>query len=377
MTDQSGKIDELVQAKRWLVKFGSALVTNAGQGLHLDRIQSWCRDIASSQASEREIVVVSSGAIVEGMVRLGLKSRPSRLWDLQATAAVGQIGVMQAYEHALSAQGIHAAMVLLTRRDLSDRQSYLNAHNTLKALIAMRIIPVINENDTIATEEIRFGDNDFLAALVANLIEADVLVLLTDQAGLHETDPRKHLDAPLIRRGRAGDSALDKFAGFGSELGRGGMKTKLLAAKQAATGGTLTVICDGRRPGALGRLFDGYCDGTLLSAEDTKLAARKRWLLGQVDCRGSLVLDDGAAKVLQHAGSSLLPVGVLAVAGDFDRGALVSCRNRADTEIARGIINYSAQDAELIIGCRSGELSSKLGYEGEPELIHRDNLTLV
>jgi len=374
----SSKVAELVKARRWLFKFGSALVTDDGRGLHNQRILSWCRVIAAHQkARQLEVAFVSSGAVAEGIARLGLKKRPRLLRKLQAVAAIGQAGVMKAYETALKSEGLVAASLLLTRQDLSDRQSYLNARATLTTLIGMKVIPVINENDTVATEEIRFGDNDFLAALVANLIEADVLVLVTDQKGFYKKDPRVEPNAEFIDRAEALDASLDQYAGSGGAIGRGGMKSKLQAARQAALGGAITVICDGRSPAALEQLLAGNCSGTLIYPNDTKLAARKRWLSFQSDASGCLLLDDGAVRVLQAAGSSLLPVGVVAVEGEFSRGALVSCRSATGVEVAKGLSNYSSDEARLIAGCRSDMLEKKLGYAGDREIIHRDNLVIT
>lgn len=370
-------IPELLKAKRWLVKFGSAIVTNEGVGMDHRLILAWCQKIAKHKRSRGiEPIFVSSGAIAEGMARLGLEQRPSLLIKLQAIAAIGQSGVMQAYQNALDEEGFQSASLLLTRQDLSNRQGYLNARSTLNALIDMGVIPVINENDTTATEEIRFGDNDFLAALVANLIEADVLVLLTDQKGLHKKDPRIDPNSELIRRSEASNLALDQYAGTGGAIGRGGMKSKLAAARQAGLGGTFTVVCDGRDPSILDRLLSGYGQGTLLTPGINKLTARKRWLSAQPSCQGSLILDAGAVKVLQGTGSSLLPVGVLKTEGRFERGALVSCKDASGTEIAKGLSNYSSDEAQLILGCKSSELKGKLGYGGESEIVHRDNMII-
>ena len=370
-------INELVKARRWVFKFGSALVTDGGAGLNLDRIAEWCNVISKKQKQDYENVIISSGSIAEGMVRLKLRRRPESLQQLQAVAAVGQLGVSRVYEDALRSEGLHAAMVLLTRQDLLNRHSYLNARNALDTLIKMQVIPVINENDTVATEEICFGDNDFLAALIANLIEADVLVLATDQKGLCKQDPSHFPEAELIKQAEAKDPILDQYAGPSGKLGRGGMKTKLLAARQAALSGTWTVICDGHDPAALEQLMLGRCAGTLLSPGTTKMTARKRWLLSQSDNQNGLILDDGAVRMLCHVGKSLLPVGVVLVKGNFDEGALVSCQNKEGVEIAKGLVNYSSAEAKLIQGCKSHELLSRLGYVGQPELIHRNNLVLV
>lgn len=365
----------LGSAKRWVCKFGTALVTNGAEGLYRKRIEGWCADIAEARKRGLEVVMVTSGAVAGGMQRLGLAERPKALDKLQAAAAVGQTAVMEAYESAFQKQNITAAMVLLTHRDITHRQSYLNARSTLRALMDMDVVPVINENDTVATEEMCFGDNDLLAALVANLVEADTLILATDQKGLHKADPTTVPQASLVEVAAASDTHLDAFAGPSGTLGRGGMKTKLHAARQAARSGTLTVICDGRSD--LKALFTGQVRGTALLPDDTKTTARKRWLLGRSDCQGTLTLDRGAVKKLQHGGSSLLPIGVSVVSGRFEKGDLVSCCDSKGVEIARGLVNYSATETELIAGGRSEEILERLGYGGAPELVHRDNLALV
>ena len=367
------------RAQRWVIKFGSALVTDGKSGVARARIERWCTEIAAACALGREIVVVSSGAVAAGMQRLGLKQRPQALQKLQAAAAIGQAGLIEVYENALCQQQLHAAMVLLTRQDFNHRQSYLNARNTLLSLLEMtQVIPIVNENDAIATEEMCFGDNDLLAAMVANLIEADLLVLMTDQKGLFEADPAIQPDAPLVEVARAEDQSLDVYAGVGGKLGRGGMKTKLRAARQAAHSGTMTLICDGQEPQAIARITtQKRPPGTILYPDHNKVAARKRWLLGQSECQGRIIVDAGAAKMLKHAGSSLLPVGVKTVEGEFGRGELVSCCDEEGNEIARGLVNYSAEEARLIAGSGSEQLLEKLGYGGAAELLHRDNLALV
>lgn len=368
---------KLASAKRWVCKFGSALVADDDSGLCQERIEAWCADIATARRNGCEVLVVTSGAVAGGMQRLGLSERPKALEKLQATAAVGQTAVMDAYESAFRKQNVTAAMVLLTHRDITERQSYLNARNTLRTLMKMNVVPVINENDTVATEEMRLGDNDLLAALVANLIEADALALVTDQKGLHKANPRTNPDAPLIEIADASDTSLDVFAGPSGELGRGGMKTKLQAARQAARSGTLTIICDGRAPGTLSKLFAGQAGGTTLLPDHTKTAAKKLWLLSRSDCRGGLVLDQGAVDKLRHGGSSLLPIGVSSVSGHFEKGDLISCCDAEGVEIARGLVNYSITEARLIVGRRSEEILERLGYGGAPELVHRDNLALI
>jgi glutamate 5-kinase len=361
-----------------VVKVGSSLVTNEGAGLDLDAIANWARQIAALRTSGREIVLVSSGAIVEGMQRLGWRKRPGTMHELQAAAAVGQMGLAQAYESAFRDHGLHSAQILLTHADLADRERYLNARSTLRTLLDLGVVPVINENDTVVTDEIRVGDNDTLASLVANLIEADVLIILTDQGGLFTADPRRDPAATLVAEALAGDPRLEDMAGgAGSALGRGGMITKVLAAKRAARSGAHTVIAAGREPEVLVRLGQGDAIGTLLVSDAQPLAARKQWLAGHAQVSGTLRLDAGAARAVATGGKSLLPIGVRAVTGDFARGALVACVGPDGREVARGLSNYGAAEARRIIGHASTEIESILGYVDEPELIHRDNLVVV
>ena len=365
-------------AKRIVVKVGSALVTNRGEGLDIAAIAQWARQIARLRALGREIVLVSSGAIAEGMQRLGWKTRPHRMHQLQAAAAIGQMGMVQVYETCFREHGLRAAQVLLTHADLADRQRYLNARSTLLTLLELGVIPVINENDTVVTDEIKFGDNDTLGALVTNLIEADCLVILTDQAGLYTADPRKVPTAALVRQADAGDPALEEMAGgAGSAIAKGGMLTKVLAAKRAARSGANTVIASGREADILLRLAQGEHVGTLLVSATTPLAARKQWLADHVQVAGRLTIDNGAARALRSGGKSLLPIGVGNVEGEFERGAVVACVDLEGAEIARGLVNYSAAEARRIAGRPSGEIESTLGYVEELELIHRDNMVLL
>ena len=365
-------------ARRIVVKVGSSLVTNDGRGLDHDAVSRWSREIAQLVRNGKDVVLVSSGAIAEGIKRLGWRSRPRAMHELQAAAAVGQMGLVQAYEAAFAQSGLHTAQVLLTHEDLADRRRYLNARSTLRTLIRLRAIPVINENDTVTTDEIRVGDNDTLGALVTNLIEADVLVLLTDQAGLFTGDPRRDPGATLVATARAGDPALEAMAGgAGSTLGRGGMLTKVLAAKRAARSGASTVIASGREPDVLLRLAAGEAVGTILVAERATLAARKQWLADHVQLAGRLRLDEGAARALASDGKSLLPIGVVAVEGSFQRGAVVGCFGPDGREVARGLVNYDASEATRIMRRPSSEIEQVLGYVDEPELIHRDNLVLL
>lgn len=368
----------LADAKRMVVKVGSALVTNEGRGLDHSALALWSEQISRLKEQGREVVLVSSGAIAEGLQRLGWKKRPSELHKLQAAAAVGQMGLVQAYESCFRRHGLHAAQVLLTHEDLSDRKRYLNARSTLLTLLEMNVIPVINENDTVVTDEIRFGDNDTLGALVTNLIEADCLVILTDQAGLYTADPRRDHGATLVQQARAGDPALESMAGgTGSAIGRGGMITKILAARRASGSGAHTIIASGREPEVLTRLARGEAIGTHLRAETVPLAARKQWLADHLQVRGRLILDGGAVKVLREQGKSLLPIGVYDIQGEFERGELVACLGPDGMEIARGLVNYSSIETRKILRAPSTEIEARLGYVDEPELIHRDNLILL
>lgn len=369
--------ERLTQVKRCVIKIGSALLTNNGQGLDLPAISAWVAQIATLRARGMEIVLVSSGAVAAGMQRLGFKTRPHALHELQAMAAVGQMGLVQVYESAFQQHGLQTAQVLLTHDDLANRERYLNARSTLRTLLGLGVIPVINENDTVATDEIRFGDNDTLGALVANLLEAELLVILTDQAGLYDKDPRNHTDAVLVQEATAGDKALAVMAGEGGALGRGGMRTKLLAAAKAARSGAATVIAWGRENDVLPRILAGERLGTYLKPAEGRVAARKRWLADHMQVRGRLRLDAGAARVLRDAGRSLLPVGVKAVEGSFQRGELVACLDPDGVEVVRGLVNYSSEDAARIAGQASDKIESILGYVDEPELIHRDNMILV
>jgi glutamate 5-kinase len=369
--------DRVRTARRLVVKVGSSLVTNEGAGLDLDAIANWARQVAALRAAGREIVLVSSGAIAEGMKRLGWTKRPGTMHELQAAAAVGQMGLVQAYESSFRDHGLRTAQVLLTHADLAHRERYLNARSTLKTLLDLGVVPVINENDTVVTDEIRVGDNDTLGSLVANLIEADVLVILTDQGGLFTADPRKDPAATLVNEARAGDPLLEHMAGgAGSAIGRGGMITKVLAAKRAARSGAHTVIASGREPDVLVRLGRGEAIGTLLVSGAPPLAARKQWLADHVQVSGTLHLDAGATRAVATGGKSLLPIGVTAIEGDFERGALVACLGPDGREIARGLVNYGAAEARCILGRPSTEIESILGYVDEPELIHRDNLVV-
>ena len=367
----------LTDARRIVVKIGSSLLTNAGLGLDRDAIADWVRQIAQLRQRGIEVLVVSSGAIAEGMKRLGWSKRPHAVHELQAAAAVGQMGLVQMWESCFAEQGMHTAQVLLTHEDLGDRQRYLNARTTLRTLVALGVVPIINENDTVVVDEIRLGDNDTLGALVTNLIEADALVILTDQKGLYSADPRKVPEATLVERATAGDESLEAMAGgVGSHIGSGGMLTKVLAAKRSARSGAHTAIAWGREPEVLSKLFSGRSVGSLLVAETPRVAARKQWLADNLKPSGRITLDAGAVQALA-GGKSLLAIGATAVEGSFDRGELVSVCRPDGQEIARGLVNYGAAEAARILRKPSSEIEAILGYVAEPELIHRDNLVIL
>jgi glutamate 5-kinase len=374
----STNLRETLKGKRRIVvKIGSALLTRDGQGLNTEGIQDWGAQLSQLRSRGIEVVLVSSGAVAAGMQRLGRKVRPHALYELQAMAAVGQMNLIQVYESAFQRHNLHTAQVLLTHDDLTNRKRYLNSRTTLRTLLSFGVIPVVNENDTVATEEIRFGDNDTLAALVANLIEADLLLILTDQRGLYERDPRQDPEAKLLSEGTAGDPLLLSMAGESGVLGRGGMRSKLLAAEKAARSGASTVIASGREPHVIARVLEGEAIGTYLHAAQGRVAARKQWLAGQARAMGKLKLDAGAVKVIREGGKSLLPVGVQAVEGAFTRGEIVSCLDPEGREVARGLVNYSSEEAMRIIGKASDKIESILGYVDEPELIHRDNMVVI
>lgn len=368
----------LLEASVIVVKVGSSLVTNNGNGLDREAIAAWAAQISMLVKQNKQVVLVSSGAVAEGMQRLGWKKRPTEVNELQAAAAVGQMGLVQMYESCFSQHGLHTAQVLLTHEDLADRKRYLNARSTLRTLLDLNVIPIINENDTVVTAEIRFGDNDTLGSLVANLIEADTLVILTDQQGLYSADPRKNPDAAFIQHAIAGDASLEKMAGgAGSSVGTGGMLTKILAAKRAARSGASTVIASGRENNVLLRLAAGEVLGTHLQATEIKMNARKQWMADHLQLRGKLILDEGARQVISQDGKSVLPIGVVGVEGTFERGEVVACCDAQGKEIARGLVNYSANEVQRIMRKPSSQIEGILGYVEESELIHRDNLVLL
>lgn len=379
---QKNSSNVLRDARRIVVKVGSSLVTNEGRGLDEAAIGEWSRQLAAlvraEGAQHREVIMVSSGAVAEGMKRLGWTTRPRQIHELQAAAAVGQMGLAQMYETKLREQGMGSAQVLLTHADLADRERYLNARSTLLTLLELGVVPVINENDTVVNDEIKFGDNDTLAALVANLVEADALIILTDQKGLYTADPRRDPAAEFVHEARAGDVALEAMAGgVGSSIGSGGMITKIIAAKRAAGSGASTVIAWGREPDVLLRLAQGEGIGTLLVAQTAKKQARKQWMADHLQLRGAVVVDDGAAAKLRSEGKSLLPIGMTTVEGDFSRGDVIAVRDAAGSEIARGLANYASAEARLLCRKPSAEFQNLLGYMAEPEMVHRDNLVLM
>ncbi len=382
MTQNNNVSEVLRSARRIVVKVGSSLVTNEGRGLDEAAIGEWSRQLAAlvrgAGAEHREVIMVSSGAVAEGMKRLGWKVRPREIHELQAAAAVGQMGLAQMYETKLREQGMHSAQVLLTHADLADRERYLNARSTLLTLLQLGVVPVINENDTVVNDEIKFGDNDTLGALVANLVEADLLVILTDQKGLYTADPRRDPQARFVHEARAGDLALETMAGgVGSSIGRGGMITKILAAKRAAGSGASTVIAWGREPDVLLRLAQGECIGTLLVAQTAKKQARKQWMADHLQLRGAVTVDAGAAAKVRSEGKSLLPIGMTAVEGDFSRGDVIAVRDPEGRELARGLANYASGEARLLCRKPSSEFARLLGYMAETEMVHRDNLVLT
>ena len=372
------KRQHIKSTKCCVIKIGSALLTNDGAGLNLAGIATWVEQIANLHKRGIEVVLVSSGAVAEGMCRLGLTKRPKSLHELQAAAAVGQMGLIQSYESEFQKYDLHTAQILLTHDDLSNRQRYLNARSTIRTLLELGVVPIINENDTVVTDEIRFGDNDTLAALAANLIDADYLLILTDQNGLFDRNPREHNDAKLIAEASANDNSLAAMAeGGAGTFGRGGMATKVSAAKLAARSGTSTLIAAGNKENIIEKIFAGEEHGTLLYAEETPITARKQWLAGHLQIKGQLILDNGAVKKLRDSGSSLLAVGVTAVKGNFSRGEMVSCMSAGREEIARGLVNYNSGEIEQIIGKASNEIESILGYVDDAELMHRDHLVII
>ncbi|WP_456371895.1 glutamate 5-kinase [Thiolapillus sp.] len=369
---------DIPRTRRWVVKIGSALLTAEGAGLDRQALGGWVDQLADWLQPGHELVLVSSGAVAEGMCRMGWDKRPDTLHELQAAAAIGQMGLVQAWESCFQRRGRHTAQVLVTHDDLSDRKRYLNARSTLQTLISLGVVPVVNENDVVANDELRFGDNDTLAALVANLVEAELLVLLTDQDGLFDADPRSNPNARLIEHAQVDDPSLDRYAGSSKgALGSGGMHTKLRAARLAARSGTATIIASGKQPDALCNIAAGQELGSLLVPTQEPDAARKRWLAGQLQARGRLSLDAGAVRMLRKSGSSLLAVGVTRVEGHFSRGEMVVCLGPDGREVARGLVNYSAEESRRIAGKASSRFEEILGYMDDEELIHRDNLVVL
>lgn len=374
----SSETSVVAKSKRIVAKVGSSLVTNEGRGIDLVAVGEWAAQIAALHQQGREVVLVSSGAIAEGMARLGWAKRPQAMHELQAAAAVGQMGLVQAYEVAFARHGIRTAQILLTHEDLADRERYLNARTTLYTLLSLGVVPIVNENDTVVTDEIRFGDNDTLGALVTNLIEADALIILTDQAGLFSADPRKNPEAELIQVAQAGDPALEAMAGgAGSGIGTGGMLTKVMAARRAANSGAHTIIASGREPHVLQRLANGERIGSELRALLPVRSARQRWIANHLRLRGKVTLDDGAVKALTSGRKSLLPIGVIHVDGDFERGDVVACIDQQGRECGRGLINYSATDTRRIMRQPTARIPEILGSMSDAELMHRDNMVFL
>ncbi|MBF6058332.1 MULTISPECIES: glutamate 5-kinase [Thiomicrorhabdus] len=368
---------DLKQTRRWVVKIGSALLTNDGKGLNREALSHWVEQIVALKQQGIEVVIVSSGSVAEGMKRLGWSSRPSALNELQAAASVGQMGLIQAYESKFAKYDIRTAQILMTHDDLSNRKRYLNVRNTIQTLLQYNAVPIINENDTVVTDEIRFGDNDTLAALTANLISADVLVIMTDQQGLYDDNPRENPNAKLITEAKVSRKDIEAMASpEGGALGKGGMYTKVMAAKRAARSGTATLIASGREPDILTKLFEGQQFGTLLVPDLEPLTARQQWLAGHLQAKGKLVLDEGAVAMLKNSGKSLLPIGVKSLQGQFQRGEMVVCYDLQGKEVARGLTNYAAAEAQKILGKPSHQIESILGYIEDESLVHRDNLVL-
>jgi glutamate 5-kinase len=368
--------ERIVKARRWVVKIGSALATNRGVGLNTKSIEDWAAQMVALNKTGREIVVVASGSVAEGAARLGWKIRPHAINELQAAAAIGQMGLVRAWDSAYEKNNMRAAQVLLTHDDLANRGRYLNARSTLRTLLELGVFPIINENDTVATEEIRFGDNDTLAGLVSNLVDADLLVILTDQEGLMSADPRHDPDATLISQASVDDESIVALAGDGGAWGRGGMRTKLSAARLAARSATSTIIASGFRPNVLADIAAGHDIGTLLAAPNAKLAA-KQWLASSLIPKGQLILDEGACRVIRSEGRSLLAVGVIGVVGEFERGELVTCVDKNGRQVAKGLVNYAARETRQISGQATQRIESILGFSREPELIHRDSLVVL
>jgi glutamate 5-kinase len=374
VTEERQKIKN---TRRWVVKIGSALLTNNGCGLKHELLDIWVNQIAELNKQGIEVVLVSSGAVAEGVNRLGWKQRPQAVHELQAAAAVGQMGLIQAYEVCFQKYDKHTAQILLTHDDVANRARYLNARTSLNTLLKLGVIPIVNENDSVATDEIRFGDNDTLAGLVANLVEAELLVLLTDQNGLYDADPRKNSAAKLIEQAEANDKSLESFAGEGGSLGRGGMRTKLKAAVVAMKSGTQTVIASGNEDAILLKIANGENVGTLLTTKQETLQAKKQWLANQAHLKGKVTLDSGAVSALKENGKSLLPVGIKTVEGEFKRGEIIACVDHSGKEIARGLVNYDSAQSKLIIGKSTKEIQEILGRIEEDEFIHRDNLIII
>ena len=369
--------ETIKSTKRWVIKIGSALITDNGCGLKHDNLDNWVNQISALRERGIDIVIVSSGAVAEGLTRLNWKNRPNIIHKLQAAAAVGQMGLIQAYETCFQKYNKQTAQVLLTHDDISNRTRYLNARTSLNTLLQLGVVPIVNENDTVAPDEIRFGDNDTLAGLVANLIDAELLVLLTDQNGLYTSDPRKDSSAELIEQAKADDESLEKYAGDSSNYGRGGMLTKLKAASIASKSNTQTIIASGNESSILLKIANSEKVGTLLTTSEDTLQAKKQWLANQAYLKGSVTIDSGAVTAIIKSGKSLLPIGVKSITGEFKRGEIISCIDLDGKEIARGLSNYDSIQATSIMGKSSEEIGELLDCKDEDELIHRDNMILI
>ncbi len=367
---------QLKACKRIVVKIGSSLLTANGQGLDLEAISHWAKQIVDLHHAGHEMILVTSGAVAEGMVRMKLPHRPTDLPSLQACAAIGQMGLIQTWSSVLDRHHIKTAQVLLTHDDLTDRRRYLNSCDALQQLIDWHVIPVINENDTVSTDEIRFGDNDTLAAMVAGQVHADLLIILTDQQGMFDADPRSNPEAKLLSTVRALDETLFEMAGGSGTLGTGGMLTKVRAARLAAKSGCPTLIASGESDRVLARLMAGELLGTLFITDDDRMTAHQQWLAAHLQTAGRLVIDDGAVNAIKTQHRSLLPVGVKAIEGHFDRGDVVECVDRQGKRIAVGRVNFSSRSAELVKGLASDKVYQVLGEARSLEMIHRNHMAI-
>jgi glutamate 5-kinase len=372
------RADFLKKVRRVVVKIGSSLISSKRHGLDEKRLAAYASEAARLRKSGREIVLVSSGAIVSGLEKLGVRDRPKGLREKQAAAAVGQCRLMWAYEKSFDARGLKVGQVLLTQEDLRDRKRFLNSRNTLSTLLELGVIPIINENDTVAVEEIQFGDNDHLAASVAHLVDADLLIILSDVEGLYTENPRRNPEARLISTIAEITPEIEARAETtAGEEGVGGMASKILAAKKVAALGVPTVIASGREPRVLSRILQGDSIGTIVLPRDQRLNSRKHWIAHTLPSKGRLVLDDGAVEAIVRRGKSLLPAGIRGVEGRFEAGDAVTCADRTGREVAKGLINYASPEMTRIQGAHTADLQKILGRKDYDEAIHRDNLVIL